>query len=189
MYKFLEETLPFIPYCANRRKILAKLESMKDSTDLSSYHTLSKEEVLNYIKKEHERADLIDSKTVKFTLTLAIVSVIISSTSTFVSKELPYGSLATILLVLSVAYMLIGVLISLGALGTLPKYGYGASFAVKAKIDNRFMYFALEAQEKINNLRHLRNEAAYQCVRNGFYLIIASYLLILISYIWSALGW
>jgi hypothetical protein len=69
--------------------------------------------------------------------------------------------------------MLIAGIISLGALKTLPKYGYGTKHEILAEQQGaNHIAKALFLQEEINIVRHLRNESAYQCLRNGFLLLL-----------------
>jgi len=138
MRRLLEEILPFIFYLINRRKLLADAddsELIKDGGPLSSYRDLDEDTISTRIKEEHDRAKLIDEKTIKFTLTLTIALTLLSSTSTFISKAVAHGvfqSLSTALSGASAVYMLIAGLISLGALTTLPTYGYGTFFLIKS---------------------------------------------------------
>ncbi len=68
-------------------------------------------------------------------------------------------------------FALISGLIAVRALTTLPAYGYGTNFA-SVSGDPLAVARALLAQEKINSLRHVRNEAAYQCLRNSLICLI-----------------
>ncbi len=71
--------------------------------------------------------------------------------------------------------MLIAGIISLGALKTVPKYGYGTQYEIqKEEKGANYLANALILQEDINIVRHLRNEAAYQCIRNGLFLLLTA---------------
>ena len=82
-------------------------------------------------------------------------------------------------------YMLSAGIVALGAFKTLPTYGYGTDHLLKQK-DIRDVYLAqtLYSQERINIIRQLRNEAAYQSLRNGFVilLLVFIYLALAIAY-------
>jgi len=159
-------------------------ELIKDGGPLSCYRTLDEETINTRIKEEHDRAKLIDEKTVKFTLTLTIALTLLSSTSTFITKAVTHGefqSWSTALSGASALYMLIGGLISLGALTTLPTYGYGTLFLISVTTDSDVRMRALAAQEKVNAVRQIRNESAFQCLRNGLLLLLVSFLITLIG--------
>lgn len=68
-------------------------------------------------------------------------------------------------------FALLSGLIAVRALTTLPTYGYGTSFTAKAA-DKLVVARALMAQEIINTLRQVRNEAAYQCLRNALCCLV-----------------
>jgi len=187
MRRLLEEILPFIFYLINRRKLLADAddsELIKDGGPLSSYRDLDEDTISTRIKEEHDRAKLIDEKTIKFTLTLTIALTLLSSTSTFISKAVAHGvfqSWSTALSGASAVYMLIAGLISLGALTTLPTYGYGTFFLIKSRTDKDVRVHALAAQEKVNAVRQIRNESAFQCLRNGLILLLVSFSVTLVG--------
>ena len=186
MLRILEEFLPFIVYyCINRPKLIAAAndsELVKDGGPLSSYRDLDEDTIETRLKEEHDRARLIDEKTIKFTLTSSLALTLLSSTSPFILKTVTHGDFqlwSTVLSVISALFMLIGGLISLGALTTLPRYGYGTYFVIKARTDPDIRIHALAAQEKVNLIRHCRNEAAFQCIRNGLLLLIVLFLVTL----------
>jgi hypothetical protein len=69
--------------------------------------------------------------------------------------------------------MLLAGITALGALKTLPVYGYGTQHALsQEKGGVTYLSQALYAQENINLVRHLRNETAYQSLRNGFLVLL-----------------
>lgn len=75
-------------------------------------------------------------------------------------------------------YVLSAGFVALGALRTLPSYGYGTRFLLQQE-DNApsTVADALARQELMNNIRHLRNETAYQALRNGLILLFVAILL------------
>ena len=187
----VEEFLPFCAYYKYRSKLLNDAdntysESGTDNDTLSSCRTLDQDTINTRIEEEHERAKYIDEKTVKFTLTTTIALTLLSSTSPFLLQKVTQGvflSCSITLSGVSVLYMLIGGLISLGALTTLPHYGYGTHYLINARNDQDAKIHALVAQEKVNLVRHCRNEAAFQCIRNGLLLLIASFSVTLVGFI------
>ena len=63
---------------------------------------------------------------------------------------------------------------SICALRTLPSYGYGTRFLLDQSVDPpQILADALARQETMNVVRHLRNEAAYQAMRNGLLFLFA----------------
>ena len=64
-------------------------------------------------------------------------------------------------------------LVALGALRTAPRYGYGTQFLLEQdRPMNEILAESLARQEIVNIVRHLRNEAAFQSLRNGLLLFI-----------------
>lgn len=173
-----EEVLPFIFFVKNKRKKLNQIQARGASEEKIRYSTLPIEKLNCRLSEEHERAIKIDEKTAKFTLGLSVSLTILSTASGTLAKLLPDNDInSTIILLcgLSSVFMLIAGIISLGALKTLPKYGYGTIHELRAE-EEGVCYLAevLIQQEDINIVRHLRNEAAYQCLRNGFFLLLVA---------------
>ena len=113
----------------------------------------------------------MDDKTFKMTLALTFGLTVLGSTTSFLLKEIPFTNLWILIAVLissSIFYTMAAGFIALGALKTLPSYGYGTDFLLRARDDRSVLVYALAAQEKVNLIRHLRNECAYQSLRNGF---------------------
>jgi len=178
MRRFIEEILPFAFFYFRVKRILDKAADPdignKDG-EYGKYHQLDTESLCERLKEEHERGKSIDEKTVKFTVSISIALTIFGSIGGYFSKALENGALKLLVSSasgFSVLYTIIGGILALGALKTLPTYGYGTDFVIKAKNDNKIGVSALAAQEKVNTARHLRNEAAYQCLRNGFIIIL-----------------
>ena len=172
-----EEIFPFISFLRNKHKKLKKIQPISASQDkIKEYSILPIEKLYHRLSEEHDRATKIDEKTSKFTLGLSVSLMILSATSGTLAKLLPDNNLnSTIIFLcgLSSVFMLIAGIISLGALKTLPKYGYGTIHEIHAKQQGvKHIASALFLQEEINIVRHLRNEAAYQCLRNGFFLLL-----------------
>jgi hypothetical protein len=68
--------------------------------------------------------------------------------------------------------MLMAGITALGAIKTLTTYGYGTDHLLnQKKIGDSYLAEALYAQERMNIIRHLRNESAYQSLRNGFLML------------------
>ncbi|MDE9447728.1 hypothetical protein KKJ04_19695 [Xenorhabdus bovienii] len=171
-YRIIEETFPFVYFYYITNK---KTGGVYDVTFLNFefYSHLSDEQITKRLEHEHNRAKEIDDKTFKFTLALSISLSIVSAGASGIVKFLPENNLnpyISFIFFLSSFYMLCGGLISLGSLKTLPKFGYGSYFEINKSRDS--LIKAIAGQEKINIIRHIRNEHSYMCLRNGFLLII-----------------
>lgn len=178
MKRILEELFPFAFFYFRTKQIMEDSENPNIGDingDYGLYHQLDAELLSKRIKEEHERGQTIDDKTVKFTISISIALTILGFIAGFISKTIEGGSFKLLISStsgFSVLYTIIGGILALGALKTLPTYGYGTEFIIKSKNNVNVKIAALAAQEKINNVRHLRNEAAYQCLRNGFIILI-----------------
>lgn len=183
MKRIIEELLPFVFFPFRLKRLLNKAADPKIGNkdgEFSSYHNLDKKCLSIRLKEEHKRAKLIDEKTVKFTFLLSISLTILGSIGGYFSKTLENEVLKLAISGisgLSVLYTIMGGLLALGALKTLPTYGYGTDFILKSKDNDDVKVAALAAQEKVNIARHLRNEAAYQCLRNGLIILMVSVIL------------
>lgn len=178
--RIIEELFPFIYFYCINRSILNRVNDLR-STDIECYSKLQDYKIEERLKDEHDRALAIDDKTSKFTLGLSVSLSIISASASSVVKILPenqFNEIISFLFGVSSLYMLSGGLIALGALKTLPKYGYGTAFEI-----NKCTYVlvsALLSQEKVNMLRHMRNELAFMSLRNGFLIIFVALLLCIV---------
>jgi len=172
-----EELFPFIFFVKNKRRKINQIQTKNAPAQvIKEYSILSLEKLNQRLAEEHDRATKIDNKTVKFTLGLSVSLTILSTVSGTLVKLLPGNNINYTIIFLcgmSSVFMLIAGIISLGALKTLPKYGYGTRHEISAERKEK-SHFAkvLFLQEEINIVRHLRNESAYQCLRNGFLLLL-----------------
>lgn len=170
----LEEIFPFPFYWVRRRRHLDRISSDdfgNGQTAFSSYHKLSKEELFGQIKEERERAKSMDDKTFKMTLALTFAMTVLGSTTSLLIGNVPFQIMRTLvasLAALTIFYSLTAGFIALGAIRTMPSYGYGTNFLVNAKRNKSAIVTALASQEAMNIIRHLRNECAYQALRNSF---------------------
>lgn len=176
LYRAVEEIFPFFIFVVNRNKIQKLIGDDAELTKKSKLYEQLEPNCLNdRIKEEHERGVKIDDKTFKFTLGLSISLTVLAAASGSLAKYLPSSSLSEFISIVcgfSALYMLAAGITALGALKTLPTYGYGTEHIIKQKADGvSYLSQALFSQEHMNNIRHLRNEAAYQSLRNGFLLL------------------
>jgi len=188
----IENIIPAIAYALNRRKIFKKLWAPDcDNPDLVKYRSLDSEILNRRLKEEHERAVKIDEKTFKFTLGLSVSLTIIAAASGSFAKFLPVeglGGVISIICSIAALYMLSAGIISLGALKTLLTFGYGTHHEVEFKANGaEYLSLALLRQEKVNIIRQLRNEAAYQSLRNGFFVLFVALILSVVVLLRSVL--
>ncbi len=176
LYRAVEEVFPFLPFFVSRKKIKKLIDNNDELTAKSEvYKALDADCLNNRIKEEHERGIKIDDKTFKFTLGLSISLTVLAAASGSFAKYLPSNLFAEYISIacgFSALYMLAAGITALGALKTLPTYGYGTEHIINQKAGGvSYLSQALFAQERMNIVRHLRNEAAYQSLRNGFILL------------------
>lgn len=176
----IEEFLPFAYFYYVSHQWMKKIYQ-SSMEDIDFYSRLSDEKLEKRLGDEHERAQKIDDKTSKFTLGLSISLTIISASASSIVKVLPSSALNNYIVLLfgiSSLYMLSGGLLALGALKTLPKFGYGTNFEYnKSSVT---LVTSLIGQEKINIIRHFRNELSFMSLRNGFLLIFMALFLCVI---------
>lgn len=159
-----------------QKNILNKVGNENEIASKSKrYEELDSDSLNIRIKEEHERAVKIDEKTFKFTLGLSISLTVLAAASGSFVKFLPNSSFVTYISIIcgiSSLYMLAAGITALGAIKTLATYGYGTDHLLNQKrIGNSYLAEALYAQERMNIVRQLRNESAYQCLRNGFLML------------------
>jgi len=176
IYRVFEELLPFLTFIENKRNIMAKVnnEDAMEST-VVRYKKLTADNLSSRIAEEHKRAINIDEKTSKFTLGLSVSLTVLAAASSSFVKFLPNSEHITTISVIcggAALYMLAAGIIALGSLKTLPTYGYGTEHEIFLKERGvSYLAEALCAQEFMNNVRQLRNEVAYQSLRNGFFML------------------
>lgn len=178
-----EETLPFVLFlCRYNEKIKAAKEVSdgKKNGEFDNYQKLGVQIIKKRLEDEHIRAISIDEKTLKFATSLSIVLAIASFLQGLLLKSSQNDLLKlliSITTILSIIYALIAFLLALGALKTLPTYGYATSYYLQLKTDKKSAARALAAQETVNLIRQLRNEAAFQCLRNAVLIFLVSVIL------------
>lgn len=179
----LSVPFPFIYlYGLEKRKLSDATNYMSEK--YAFFFELDKTIIDSRLKEEHSRSKQIDDKTSKFNLGLSLCLTIIGIAATTVAKLLPDHELKPIIIAflsISSLYMLIGGLVSLSACKLMPTYGYGSRYeSLKASNERVESIKALIGQENVNLIKQVRNEVAYQCLRNGFVLLFVA--LTIISY-------
>ena len=176
IYRILEEVFPIFTFLKNKNSILRKVSNGDDIASKSErYKELGSDGLNIRIKEEHERGLNIDEKTFKFTLGLSVSLTVLAAASGSFFRFLPNSSFAiyiSIIFGISSLYMLAAGITALGAIKTLATYGYGTDHMLNQKnIGDSYLAEALYAQERMNIIRQLRNESAYQSLRNGFLML------------------
>lgn len=181
--QILSTTFPCIYLYGLEKRKLAEANDYLAKAN-SFFYDLDKVVVESRLKEEHLRSKLIDDKTSKFNLGLSLCLTIIGVAATTIAKLLPDHELKPLIIAflsISSLYMLIGGLVSLYAFKLMPTYGYGSWFEyLKSRNERVEIIKALIGQEKVNLIKQVRNEVAFQCLRNGFVSLFIG--LIIISY-------
>ena len=177
----IEELWPPLVYLAHGKKKLTEAADGSPAAErvVKSYGVLSNAQLEKRLEEEHERGRNVDEKTIRFAMTISIALTVLSSAAGVVLKSSEGGlgeTAVSILFAISALYTLSAGLLALGALKTLPTYGFGTHYLID-KERPEAVARALVSQETVNIVRHLRNEATYQCLRNGFVLLLAALLL------------
>jgi hypothetical protein len=189
----IEELFPFPRYLAHKRRQRRRCECTEILNDaaFAGYDTLSPAQLTDRLREEHERAATMDDKTFKLTLSLSVGLTVLGSTASFLVKVISSATLQTILTItvmLGIFYVLAAGFVALGALRTAPLYGYGTQLLLQQQGNTqKVLADALARQEIINNIRHLRNEAAYQSLRNGLLLLFAGFLAFAVTLAYQSL--
>lgn len=188
MPRVIEEIFPFFIFCKKNKNILTKVCNDSEVTaKAEKYKELDIDCLKNRIGEEHERAVKIDEKTTKFTLGLSVSLTVLAAASGSFMKVVPdtiYAKPISVICGIASLYMLAAGITALGALKTLPTYGYGTEHLINLKKEGvSYLAEALYSQERMNIIRHLRNEAAYQSLRNGFFLLFFALILLLVAFV------
>lgn len=184
MMRLIEEMLPFVTYLfRSARKKSLEDNLPADDEPLAAYSQFKIEDLKKRLEERHKDAASLDEKTFKMTLALALALTFLGTSVTALVKEIanPVGKLMVASLVsASILYILFGGIIALGAMKTQRTYGKATNPGVESAAE---LAEALRRQEVSNVRRHLRNEAAFQSLRNGLWLLIAAIAVFVAFYI------
>lgn len=187
--RIFEEVIPFIPYLvrSRRKRRQAECKNILNKKNFAEYRELSEQQILCRLTEERLRASAMDEKTFKLSLSLSVGLTFLGLAATLLIKAIGYVTVQIILtsfIGLGVLYVLIAGSVAVGALRTLPSYGYGTGFLLQHQRQPQecLLAEALARQETMNIIRHLRNETAYQALRNGLLLLVVGILVFLISF-------
>jgi len=179
----VEEVFPLPFYWSRSRKQVRRAgqeDVAVSGGPYDRYYDLCDEDLRKRLSEERDRAKGMDEKTFKMTLALTLGLTVLSSTAALLVQGVAFPKLRAAvgtLAGLAIFYSLSGGFLALGALRTLPSFGYGTDFAIRARNNRVLLVRSLVAQEVMNIVRHLRNESAYQCLRNGFLCLFAAVIL------------
>jgi hypothetical protein len=128
---------------------------------------------------QQARAITLDEKTFRHAGSIATALTVASAATTAVAQLLlsPFWKMVvTVSTFPAIFYVMAGGLLGIAAARTLPGYGTGIRFKIEqaAEALARKPYVLAEAlacQERMNNIRVARNEAAFMSIRNGLLLI------------------
>ena len=182
--RFLEEIFPFGSYLVYSRhqRLRSELIEILNEKEYTNYGSLSKDKIEERLKEEYQRASAMDEKTSKLTFSFSIAStfvgamiIFLKSTMFPITMYMKFSMLINFLICAGLFYCVIAGLIALGALRTAPRYGFGTALLLKHdEALNEILAESLARQEIINLVRHQRNEAAFQSLRNGllFFIVV-----------------
>lgn len=178
--RITEEVFPFIYYLlrVNKKKKIYNLDEKKFGEIFPGYGNLPEDILIERIKDERQRASNLDEKTYKLTLSLSFGLSVVSFAATALPKSISliYAQISIYIVIwLGLFYFMIAGFVALGSLKTSQSFGYGTDFSLKLENNNErkqiILAEALAKQETANIIRHLRNETAYQTLRNGLVLL------------------
>ena len=191
----IEELFPFVHYLVRkqRKKKLSNSENILEQGQFDDYSKLSTEKLERRLCEEHRRASEMDEKTFKLTLSFSVgltVLALIAAPLTRVIISVQIKGIFIVPMHVGLLFVLAAGIVALGGMRTLPKYGYGTEFMLdqKEKVSNALLADALARQETINIIRHLRNEVAYQSLRNGTLLIFAGFIIFVVTLFYQTLN-
>ena len=186
--RITEELFPFPHYLLRSRskKQLCNCKNILSKNGFDDYDSLPIQQLEERLKDEHQRALFMDEKTFKLTLALSVGLTVLGITSIYLNADTPHAVAQKVFVAsigLGLLYVFAAGFLALGALRTRSMYGYGTEFALKLQQKTNkqvILADALARQETMNLIRHLRNETAFQALRNGMFLLFLTVLLIFV---------
>ena len=179
----VEELVPFLQYFRAKKKLLEKC-SQQDillSEEFTEYKTLDEETLAERIKDERIRAIALDEKTFKFTMAFTITFAVFALAVSLVVRG-NHPEYVIVAAAPGVLYLFGAGFLALGAMRTLPSYGYGTHFKLLVRERKvAALAEALARQETMNLVRHVRNETSLMAARNGFVWIGACLVVLVIA--------
>ncbi len=184
--RVIEEIFPIPYYLVRKCRLYNKANSenlFEKQASYAEYLSLEDESLKNRLQEERERAIFLDEKTFKMTLSLSVGLTVLGAVTAILMKTLPENMWQLGLMVtvgIGILYILSAGLVAVSSLRTYPSYGYGTQILLISDQEERRKTLAvsLARQEIMNNIRHVRNEAVYQALRNGLLLISITFILL-----------
>lgn len=171
--RLVEECFPYVTYIVRKRRKLREAALDADPAATENYVPLSIDELRAMLQDERQRAAATDEKTFKLTLSLSLALTIFGALSPLFLDRISTPqtkAICAIAIIVTVFYSLAGGFVALGAMRTLPSYGFGPTGLPEDAVEERRKLLAssLARNQLVNVARHLRNETAYQSLRNSF---------------------
>ena len=185
-----EEIFPFGIYIKNAMHLRkrCKCRDILREEMFVEFETLASDLLSLRLEEERQRASALDEKTFKLTLSLSVGLTVLGSTAAFFAKGV-WADIVVAVIGIGVFFVLGAGFVALGALRTLPSYGYGTQFLLrKSENEQIILADALARQETMNQMRHLRNETSFQALRNGLLLIFAGIALFFSTEVFESTG-
>jgi hypothetical protein len=197
-YRILHEMFPFVRYLRAHSAIMKELASFAPGRHPLEGPTLSAVRAYCGAKPldleealiaQQTRATALDEKTFRHAASVATALTVASAATTAVAQLLssPFWKMVvTVPTFLAIVYVMAGGMLGIAAARTLPGYGTGIRFRIEQDTEapDRKPYVLAEAlacQERMNNIRVARNEAAFMSIRNGFFCIVVAVCALLIG--------
>ncbi len=187
--RLLEEVIPFGHYMVRKKRAscLENSDRILEQPQYTKYASIHEETLKLRLREEKARATAMDDKTFKLTLSLSVALTIVGFTSIDLAKHIPHATARICfagLIIMAIFYFTASGFVALGAIRTRKAYGYGTDILfVNPKYIQTCCATWLAKAETQNYIRHLRNETAFQALRNGFLLLWAAAALITSSFI------
>ena len=193
--RIIEELFPFGHYFVykQRQKNLSTTPNILEQEKFEDYSKLSTENLEQRLCQEHKRASDMDEKTFKLTLSFSVGLTVLALLAAPLAKVIistQFKVIFIILMHIGLLFVLASGIVALGGMRTLRKYGFGTEFMLdqQEKASNALLADALARQETMNIVRHLRNEVAYQSLRNGILLIFAGFIIFVVTLVYQTLA-
>lgn len=180
--RFFEEIFPFIFYFVHSRhqRRRSKSREILNEGEFADYINIPEDKIKERLKEEHQRASTIDEKTSKLTVSFSIALTFVGATIVFlktivfpVAMQTMISGLINFLIFIGLFYCVMAGLVALDALRTAPRYGYGTPVLLEQDtLRKKILAESLARQEVINLVPQLRNEAAFQSLRNGLWIFV-----------------
>lgn len=178
LLRVLEEVLPFATFFPRHRRVLNAASAAEDPVASDAYAKEELEELEKSLEDDRTRANGLDEKSFKLSLSLSVALTILGTLSPLLFDRFTSQGLLDVgatLMAASVFYALMGGFIGLGAMKALASYGLRPLGLPKTAVTARrgLLAASLARNQKVSIARQLRNAAAYQNLRNSLVCLAA----------------